>query len=131
MITEIREALASNISSVANLRTAALVPDLINPPIAIVNLNSIDYHNDFRNGVVYNFTVQVIVARVDERNAQKRLDLIASPSGAGSVKAAIESNRTLGGRIDDLIVTGMPNLGSITANDQQYLAAEFSVVCYA
>jgi hypothetical protein len=131
MITQIREALASNISSVANLRTAAIVPELVNPPIAVVNLNSIEYHNDFRNGVIYNFTVQVIVARVDERNAQKRLDSFASPSGEGSVKSAIESNRTLGGLVDDLIVTGMPNIGSITANDQQYLAAEFSVVCYA
>jgi hypothetical protein len=131
MITEIREALASNIASVAGIRTAALVPDLVNPPIAIVNLNSIDYHTDFRNGVTYNFTVQVIVARVDERNAQKRLDAYAAPSGQGSVKSAIESNRTLGGLVDDLIVTGMPNIGSITANDQQYLAAEFSVVCYA
>jgi hypothetical protein len=64
-ITQIRTALATNLATISGLRTAAEVPDLPNPPMAIVNLDSVTYDQAFANGMTnYNFTITVIVGRL-------------------------------------------------------------------
>jgi hypothetical protein len=47
------------------------------------------------------------------------------------VKVAIESDRTLDGEVYDLRVERSNVVGSITINDQIYLAAEFTVTVFA
>ena len=49
--------------------------------------------------------VQGFVGSPLDKAAQVNLDLWLAPSGATSVKAAIEADRTLGGIVDDLTVT--------------------------
>ena len=127
-ITELRNGIAANLATIPGLRTAATIPDNPNPPIAIVQLNRVQYHQDFKRGMTeYNFAVQVVVGRVDERSAQQRLDLYCSSTGDYAVGLAIESDRTLGGKAFDCIVTEMTNYGSVLISDVTYLAAEFNV----
>lgn len=127
-ITELREGLAANLATIPGLRTAATIPDNPNPPIAIVQLNRVQYHQDFKRGMTeYNFAVQVVVGRVDERSAQQRLDLYCSSTGDYAIGLAVESDRTLGGKAFDCIVTEMTNYGSVLISDVTYLAAEFNV----
>jgi hypothetical protein len=127
-ITELREALAANLATISGLRTAATIPDNPSPPIAIVQLNRVQYHQDFKRGMTeYDFSVQVIVGRVDERTAQRRLDAYCSSTGESAIGLAIESDRTLGGKAFDCIVTEMTNYGSVLISDVTYLAAEFNV----
>lgn len=127
-ITELREGIAANLATIPGLRTAATIPDNPNPPIAIVQLSRVQYHQDFKRGMTeYNFAVQVVVGRVDERSAQQRLDLYCSSTGEYAVGLAIESDRTLGGKAFDCIVTEMTNYGSVLISDVTYLAAEFNV----
>ena len=127
-ITELREALAANLATIPGLRTAATIPDNPSPPIAIVQLNRVQYHQDFKRGMTeYDFSVQVIVGRVDERTAQRRLDAYCSSDGESAIGLAIESDRTLGGKAFDCIVTEMTNYGSVLISDVTYLAAEFNV----
>jgi hypothetical protein len=130
-ITTVRQKLAENIGTVTGLRTSAELIDNPSPPIALVALDSVDYHNDFGNGVVLSFSVSVIVGRSAERTMQRKLDAYISPEGSQSVKAGIESNRSLDGNVDDLVCSGVSNVGSITINDQTYLAAEFQITVYA
>jgi len=80
--------------------------------------------------VFYNFTITVIVGRVSERTAQTRLNAYAS-TGAGGVKAALQSDKTLGGAAFDVRLQEMTNIGAITLGEQSYLAAEFSAIVYA
>jgi hypothetical protein len=130
-ISGIRAGLASNLGTISGLRTSTEIPDQASPPIAIVNLQSIDYHNAMINGMTnFVFTIQVIVGRAAEREAQRRLDEYSEPSGARSVKSAIESDKSLNGNCQTLIVDSMPSVGSLQMNDQTYLAAEFSVQVY-
>jgi len=130
-IAGIRQGLATNVGTIAGLRTASEIPDQASPPIAIVSLQSIDYHNAMQNGMTnFIFTVQVIVGRAAEKEAQRRLDQYAEPTGATSVKSAIESDKSLNGNCQTLIVDSMPSVGSLQMNDQTYLAAEFSVQVY-
>ena len=130
-ITTIRTKLAENLATITGLRTSEVLIDNPSPPIALVNLNTIDYHDDFGNGVVLNFSVQVIVGRAAERTMQRKLDAYLSPTGAQSVKAGVESNRNLDGNCDDLVVSTANAIGSLTINDQLYLAAEFTITVYA
>jgi hypothetical protein len=125
-ISDIRDGLATNLATITGLRTSADLPDLPNPPIAVVALNNVTYDQAFQGGMVfYNFTITVIVGRVSERTAQARLNAYAS-TGVGGIKTAAESDKTLGGYAYDVRVQEMSNIGAITLGEQQYLAAEFS-----
>lgn len=127
-----RAGIKTNLQTITGLRVAETIPDNPSPPIAVISLDSIDYHNSLNNGInTYNFTVQVIVAAASERNAQARLDLYSEPVGDYSVRQAIELERTLGGNAYDCKVSGVPNVGSLLIAETNYLAAEFSVVAYA
>lgn len=130
-ITVIRTALAANLASLAGLRTAAEVPDLPNPPVAIVGLRSVTYDGAFNDGLTnYNFAVTVIVGRAAERTAQRKLDAFIS-TGATSIKGAIESDKTLGGNAFDCRVVSMDSVGSLSISDTTYLAADFTVTVIA
>jgi hypothetical protein len=126
-ISLIRQGLAKNLGTVPGLRTAAEMPDLPNPPIAVVSLSSVEYDGAFDKGLTrYNFTVTVIVGRVAEREAQRRLDSYIS-TGSSSVKYALESDKTLDGNAYDCRVVTMNSVGSLSINDTTYLAADFTV----
>lgn len=127
-ISELRDGIAANLATISGLRTSATIPDNPNPPIAIVQLNRVQYHQDFKRGMTeYNFSVQVVVGRVDERTAQSNLDAYCSSTGSSSIILAVESDRSLGGKAFDAIVTEVSNYGSVTISDIVYLAAEFNV----
>ena len=130
-ITAIRTALATNLGTISGLRTAAEVPDLPNPPVAIVALNNVSYDRAYANGMTsYTFVVTVIVGRAAEREAQRRLDAYIS-TGSSSVKYAVESDKTLGGNAYDCRVVSMDSVGSLTISDTTYLAADFTVTVIA
>ncbi len=130
-ITLIREALAANLATISGLRTSADVPDLPNPPIAVVALRSVTYDGAFNKGLTnYNFAVTVIVGRAAERVAQSRLDAYIS-TGSSSVKSAVESDKTLGGNAYDCRVVSMDSVGSLSISDTTYLAADFTVTVIA
>lgn len=131
-ISEIRSGIATNLATITGLRTSAYVPDDPKPPIAVVMPQGILFDTSFARGLdTMTFTVLVIVGRVSDRNAQNTLDAYCDPLSATSVKKAIESDRTLAGKIDDLRVTEMRNYTSITVSENTYLSAEFVVSVYA
>jgi hypothetical protein len=130
-ISQIRTRLAANLATIPGLRTAAEVPDLPNPPIAIVALNNVSYDRAFADGLTnYTFVITAIVGRSAEREAQRKLDAYISP-GANSVKNAVESDKTLGGYAYDCRVVSMDSVGSLTISDTTYLAADFTVTVIA
>lgn len=131
-ITTIRDGLAANLGTISGLRVAAELPDNPSPPIAIVQLRSIEFDGAFGKGLAtYTFTISVVVGRVAEREAQRRLNDYSDNSGASSVKTAIESDKTLGGAAFDCRVASLDNIGAIQLNDATYLAADFTCVAYA
>jgi hypothetical protein len=130
-ISQIRTRLAANLATIPGLRTAAEVPDLPNPPIAIVALNNVSFDRAYAKGMTsYTFVITVIVGRAAEREAQRKLDAYITP-GANSVKNAVESDKTLGGYAYDCRVVSMDSVGSLTISDTTYLAADFTVTVIA
>lgn len=131
-ITAIRSALATNLQTITGMRAGAVIPDLVNPPFTVIQPGSITYNRALSNGLTeYNFTLTVIVGQASSRTAQNSLDAYCQPTGATSIKSAIESDKTLGGNAYDLRVTNMRNYGSTTIGETTYLAAEFDLVVYS
>jgi hypothetical protein len=131
-VTELRTGLATRLATISGLRTSATIPDQINPPVAIVSLDSITYDEAFARGLdEYQFIVTVFVGRVAERTAQNALDAYLAPTGSGSVKTAIEGDRSLGGKAQTLRVTDMNGISPTTVGDVPYLTAQFAVIVYA
>jgi len=131
-LSELREGIAENLSTIVGLRVSSFVPDNPNAPMAVVSPQNIEYHKSFANGFnTYNFVVAVFVARVSERTAQNSLDAYCASTGSSSIKSAIESDRTLAGRCFDLVVSDMSNYGSVIIGDNTYLTAEFTCAVQA
>lgn len=130
-IAEIRAGLAANIATISGLRVAAEIPDNPSPPIAVIALNNISYDLAMARGTtLYNFTVTLIVGRVAERDAQRKLDAYAG-DGERSIKSAVQSDRTLGGSAFDCVLSEMSTLGALNLGEQTYLAADFAVRVYS
>jgi hypothetical protein len=130
-IAEIRAGLAANIATISGLRVAAEIPDNPSPPIAVISLNNISYDLAMARGTtLYNFTVTLIVGRVAERDAQRKLDAYAG-NGERSIKTAVQSDRTLGGAAFDCRLSEMSTLGGVTIGETTYVAADFAVQVYA
>jgi hypothetical protein len=131
-ISVIRTRLAANLGTISGLRTSAEMPDNPTPPIGIINLDSVDYDGAMQGGLTtYSFVVMVVVGRAAEREMQRKLDAYCDTTGSQSVKLAIESDKTLSGEVYDLRVERSSGMGSIIINDQNYLAAEFTVTVLA
>jgi hypothetical protein len=130
-ITAMSEGLAKNLATIAGIRTYPQIPDNPALPAAVVSLITVDYDQAMQGGLTnYTFNVNVVVSRVTERRAQQRLyELIQT--GTGSVKAAIESDRTLDGEAFDLRVTEMSDIVSTSIGDVEYLTANFVVIVRA
>lgn len=125
-VSELRTALANAMGNVANLRTSATVPDNPRPPIAVVMPERVAYDLNARRGAdTFFFTVLLIVGRADDRTAQNSIDGFIV--GDNSIKAAIEADRTLGGKADTCRVVEMTNYSSLSIGEVMYLSAQFTV----
>lgn len=130
-IADIRDGIVTNLATISGLRTSVDIPDNPSPPIAFVGLESVQYDQSFQRGLTeYNFTVTVLVGRVSERSAQRKLDEYIS-NGARSIKLAIESDKTLGGDAYDVRVSELRNIGTVSLEQVIYLAADFAVTVFA
>jgi hypothetical protein len=131
-LTDLRTGLANRLATITGLRSSAYIPDNPQPPVAIVMPGRITYDQAFGRGSdEYQFTIMLIVGRVADRASQTTLDGYCESSGSRSVKAAIEGDRTLGGKALDCRVTEMTNQGSLSIGDVTYHTAEFSVTVIA
>ena len=131
-IADMRAGIAKNIrDNIPGLRVAETIPDQPNPPIAVISLETVNYDQTFQRGMTeYTFTVSVLAGRVSERNAQSRLDAYIDP-GSATIKTAIETDKSLGGKVFDVRVTDMSNIGAVNLGETIYLGADFGVRVYA
>ena len=131
-ISQVSDGLAARLATISGLRTASVIPDQPNPPVAVVQINNVSYDTAFKGGLTtYSYIVSVIVGRVTERQAQDRLDAFSSTSGTQSVKEAIEGDKSLGGIVADTRVVEMTGVSAVLLGEATYLAANFAVTVYA
>jgi hypothetical protein len=122
-IGAMRAGLAANLATIPGLRVSPYFPDDITPPMAIVDTYRVDFDTAFNRGtddIV--FDVLVAVRRTSERNAQEELD-----DYLPLVKAALQSDCTLGGSAMDVHVTAAERQSSLSIGETTYLAASYAV----
>jgi hypothetical protein len=140
-IGTIRTAMATALNTVtvygttSTLRADGLLPDSVSPPQAVVFPAdpAIEYDQvmgDPAQGTgadTLNFVVLVLVGKASERIAQEALDAYMDPTGASSVKAALEG--TLGGAAVDcsVVSVGSPKQESYGTQEFAYLGIRFTV----
>jgi hypothetical protein len=130
-ISLLRAGLAKNLGTIKGLRVVETLPDLVNPPMAMIGLTKVAYNQQNQRSMSeYTFQVTVVLGRVSERTAQRELDVLVAP-GAGSIKFALESDRTLGGNAYEVFVPELSAYGAVSINGIDYLSAEFSVQVFA
>lgn len=103
----VRDRLKSALQTISGLRAYDLIPDTVVPPAAVVGQLDFTFDIDNARGLDQaQVDVLVIVQRFSERSGQDKLDAFLAGSGASSIKAALESDRTLSGAVNTLRVTG-------------------------
>ena len=126
----VRDALKNNLQAITNLRVYDLIPDVVVPPCAIVGQLDFTFDIDNARGLDQaSVDVYVIVQRISERTGQDKLDLLLAGSGNGSIKTALESDRTLGGLVDTLRVITAER-GTYTSGDQSFLSYRYNLTIW-
>lgn len=112
-IADIMRGIEARLETIPGLRVSDVTPDQINPPAAIVGVPPIPaYHATMARGrMTVEPTVTVLVSAAIDRVGQLALAEYANPTGAKSIAAAIEGDRTLGKVVEDCIVTSFRPLG--------------------
>ncbi len=107
--------------TVTNVTTTPYRVNSPKPPFAWVVPNPkvlIEYHQAMVNGLeIWHMRVEVYAGANNDIGAQQALDAMVTGSGAANVKAAIESDKTLGGACSSLIVTEVGGYAEYTRPD--------------
>ncbi|MCI0687574.1 MAG: hypothetical protein L0Y54_10110, partial [Sporichthyaceae bacterium] len=98
-IEQVMNGIEARLATIGGLRVSDITPDQINPPQAIVGVPTIaSYHATMGRGrFTIEPTVTILVSAALDRVGQLKLAASANPTGAASVVAAVEADKTLGG----------------------------------
>jgi hypothetical protein len=126
---QIREALAHNIrSNIGGMQVTSYVQEQVTPPSADIRRGPVDYDQAMQGGVTHwIMLVRVYVSGATDKGSQAKLDSYLDPEGSNSMKAAIESDRTLGGLISDLHVTTATGEQAYMNNQSPMLGSEWTI----
>ena len=132
-ISEIRAGLAANLGAIADVQVSAYMLGNATPPTIHVFPEEVEFDGAMGRGAdTWRFTLQAFVGLVSDQGAQKRLDLMLAPSGATSIKAAVETDRTLGGlEVDARVVSASGYRVYVQADGNPVLGCEWSCTVIA
>jgi len=129
-VPEIATALQAALETITGLRALPYLGDSFSTPAALVAWEDADYHGAFGYSDNLNrFTIFLILTRSSDRASLEAMEGYVSTSGATSIRAAIESDPTLGGVVSTSIVvkSGPPSAIQIGQSGAVYLGVPFAV----
>jgi hypothetical protein len=128
--SQVRDGLKTRLQTISGLRAYDLIPDTVTPPAAVVGQLDFTFDIDNARGLDQaQVDVLVIVQRFSERSGQDLLDAYLAGSGVGSIKAAIEGDRTLGGAVNTLRVTGA-EAGTYESQGIEFLSYRYRITIW-
>jgi hypothetical protein len=135
-LSAVRGALADALENVANdqgVQVSAYALAQPTPPGLQIIPPGVQYDQAMHRGLdTWIFIVQGFVALTTDVGSQVTLDQMCAPSGPGSVKAALEADKTLGGVVQDLhVLEQSPGRVADYAGVSPMLLVEWRVQIYA
>jgi hypothetical protein len=127
-LTQVRQAIATALGTIAGLEAHAFRPGSITPPAAIVYPapgQFLDYQVTMDAESDLRLVILVIVEWGEEQSAAEQLDAFIADSGASSINGTIDANQTLGGIVDGCDVIAAQDYGTYTIGGVEYLGVEF------
>jgi hypothetical protein len=131
-VSQVATALKTALATISGLRAYSYQPEQLNPPIGFPVLNTVTYHGAMGGGLVtMDWTINVVVGRYVDRVAHATLDGYLSYSGATSIRAALEADSTLGGVVQNLILSSATNVSALEQDDAEFLQISSTRTVYA
>jgi hypothetical protein len=132
-LTQVRDALATTLEGIDDLRAYAFPPGQIavspTGAAAVITPSNGEFLTYLTSQVSHDLllTITVFVQRGQDRASTERLDAYIAAAGAHSILLTVKNDHTLGGVVSSCIITGASNHGIATygAQEMQYLAVEF------
>ncbi len=130
-LASIRDGIMARLSTISGLHAHDTWPDQVRVPAAIVMPQSLSTKTAIGGSRVYTFEILLLAAPVSAglSRAQDRMDAYLDPTGATSVTAALEADKTLGGIVTTLDVSwhdyGFHDVGTV-----EYLGVTFTVTVW-
>lgn len=145
MIAELKAGMKVALDEILDFQVTPYMLANPTPPACAIFADEpgIDYHGTMSSDglggmgdagglVELSFTVQVFVSETADVAAQKKLDAYLEPTGARSIRQALEKEPTLGGACDDLIVRASSGYRRfLREGGGPVLGAEWRVTIYA
>jgi hypothetical protein len=105
-LAEIRAGLETALAAIPDVNTSAYMNDSPNDlTLQVMGPENVDYLLAMRGLNRFTMIVQAFSGSPDQQAAQENLDAWIAPTGANSVKAAIEADISLGGVVEAATVT--------------------------
>jgi len=131
-VSQVSDGIKTALATVSGLRTYSFQPEQLNPPFAYPELTQVTYHRSMGLGdVELQWTINVVVGRYTDRTANDLLDQYISPTGAKSIRAALESDKTLGGVVQTLILSSAADVTALNEADANFLQIQFQMTVHA
>lgn len=130
-VAQIRSGLQTRLATITDLQVMPYALSNPSPPAAYIFPAETQYDQTFNRGTdLWTFTVQIVVSAQVDTGSQIQLDAFLAPSGSGSVKTAIEADKTLGGVVQTLHVSSVSGY-RFYGTEPPVLGAEWTVDIYA
>lgn len=125
-------ALASNLSAIDGVQVSPFPLGAPSPPTIQILPGPIQYDLAMGRGLdTDTVTIQAFASTTDIEGATRQMLAFAEATGASSIKAAAEADKTLGGWADDMHVTTFSGVSlAQTRNGVDVLLAEWTAVIY-
>lgn len=125
ILNDVLDGLAAAVDTITGLRTYAYPADQVAPPAAVVGLPDSPFDIDMGGSNEWSVPIFVVVGKVSDRASRTALCAYVTPTGATSIKSAIEADKTLGGACDSVAVT-RAEFTTISVAGTEYLGAELT-----
>lgn len=134
-VRQIRVGMADRLDTIAGLRVHSTIPGQFSPPAGIVGMpRRVEQETYDRGTDRWELDVWIVVARQADAQSEKSLEGFLDSTGAGSVRAAVLADTTLGGTIMDLHETRAEPTDFVFgtgAAEVRYLGLEFNYLLLA
>lgn len=132
-LQQLRQGLAANLGAITGVQVSPYLLAQPTPPAIELAPDEVEYDTANARGMdSWQFIVRAYVGTPTDQGAQVLLDLMLAPSGATSVKAVLEADRTLGGAAQTLRVAQATGYRLYQrAGGPEYLGCEWTVNVYA